>query len=155
MSSPRARANHKLYLAKIQLQAWHNALATQQVAATTLAQAFLPAVRMHLLDAYGWFLLAVSGEDTLPERPPHSTAELPPVSQGRAVCGEVLEFRQLEQGGWLAELLLEADDITSGPRSAGNLASAGASVVGPEVAGQWLEQLAGLFGRMGDSLDEC
>lgn len=154
MSSARAQANHKLYLARIQLAAWQQALAAEQIAANTLNQAFLPAVREHLLGAYGWFLLAVSGQNQLPEHPPRNCSELPPVAEGQAVSGEIQEFRQLETTGWLAELLREPGDVGLAARSQGNLASAGPGLPGPELAGQWTDHLETLFGRMSDSLDE-
>ena len=154
MSSARAQANHKLYLAKIQLDAWRQAQAAQQAAAATLDQAFLPAVRDHLLGAYGWFLLAVSGVEQLPGKPPRTCDELPTVSVGKAVPGEIREFMQLEADGWLAVLLAEQDESVPAGRIPGNLAITPADLPGAELAGQWIDQLEALFQRMGDSLDE-
>ena len=154
MSSARSQANHKLYLAKIQFDAWRQALAAQQVAATTLNQAFLPAVREHLRGAYGWFLLAVSGLEDTGSRPPRQCADLPPVPEGKAVPGEIREFRQLEASGWLADLLGDPSVVADTARSAGNLASAVSGVPDTAQAAAWIDQLEALFSRMSDSLDE-
>jgi len=155
MSSARAQANQKLYLAKIQLAAWQRALAAREVAAATLTQAFLPAVRQHLLGAYGWFLLAVSGQEQLPGEPPRCCAELPAIAAGMAVPGEIREFEQLETSGWLAALLAEPDEAVQQARTRDNLASAAPVLPAVEDAGQWIDQLEAVFQRMSDSLDEC
>lgn len=155
MSAARGRANHGLYLARILLDAWREALRHEELPAAVLTQAFLPAVRQHLVDAYGWFLLAVMQVEPLPERPPAGCRELPPVPEGKAVPGEIRELAQLEAGGWLAAMLA-ADHmvVAGGARRPGNLAIAAPATPGPDAAQQWLEQLGALFDRMGDSLDE-
>jgi hypothetical protein len=155
MSSSRARANHGLYLAKIQLSGWRHALDAQNVPAVTLAQAYMPAVREHLLGAYGWFLLEVSGAEQLGDKPPRGCAGLPDIAAGRAVPGEIREFRQLESEGWLAELLSEGEVFTRGAPMRGNLAVAAPELAGCEQAQRWLHKLEALFDRMSDSLDEC
>ena len=152
MSSARGQANHALYLADILINAWRRDLQAESVAAVTLAQAYLPAVREHLSRAYGWFLLEITRPGALPDSPPASIAELPEIVDGKAVPGEILEFQRLEVDGWIGEML--SADTSSAPRSsAGNLAVS-ASVSGPEQAAQWQAQLQSLFDRMGDSLDE-
>ena len=156
MSSARARANHGLYLAKIQLSGWRHALAAQDIPAATLAQAFLPAVREHLLGAYGWFLLEVCGSEQAGGKPPRGCAGLPDIAAGRAVPGEIREFQQLESDGWLRELLYEGDATASGRAAPmrGNLAVAAPASAGCDQAQQWIIHLQALFDRMSDSLDE-
>lgn len=152
MSSARGQANHALYLANILLAGWRRDLDAQTVAARTLAQAYLPAVRDHLVSAYGWFLLDITRPGALPDQPPRCLAELPDIAAGKAVPGEIREFEQLELSGWLAEMLAD-DSQPSTPTSTGNLAVA-APDAGPEQAQHWADQLQSLFDRMGDSLDE-
>jgi len=154
MSLSRAQANHGLYLAKIQLSGWRRALAAQDVPAVTLTQAYLPAVREHLLGAYGWFLLEVSGSEPLSGKPPHDCAGLPDLTAGRVVSGEIREFQQLETGGWLAELLCERDVPVHTAPMQGNLAVAAPELASCEQAQQWINNLEALFERMSDSLDE-
>ena len=87
MSSARGQANHALYLARILLAAWRRDLAAEAVATITLTQAFLPAVRLHLGHAYGWFLVEITRPGGLPVQPPQCVAELPEVADGKAVPG--------------------------------------------------------------------
>jgi hypothetical protein len=152
MSSARGQANHALYLARILIEAWQRDSAAESVAATTLAQAYVPAIRAHLTAAYGWFLLEITRPGTLPEQPPRSIDELPQTATGKALPGEIRELRRLEQDDWIGELL--SVSVVSAPTvSAGNLA---VSVAGPTPAqaGDWADRLQTLFDRMGDSLDE-
>jgi len=154
MSSARAQANHKLYLAKIQLAGWQRASEAHDIPAVTLAQAFLPAVRAHLLDAYGWFLLAVSGAEQFPDNLPRRCAELPGTAVGKAVPGEIREFALLENEGWLAGLLQPPDEAVRATRAPGNLAVAAPAGPDCDQAQHWINQLEALFDRMSDSLDE-
>jgi Family of unknown function (DUF6586) len=154
MSSARAQANHKLYLAKIQLAAWRQAVAAQDIPAIVLTQAFLPAARAHLVEAYGWFLLAVSGLDQLPGKPPARCSELPDVAAGKAMPGEIREFEQLEKEGWLAQLLAEPDEGVRSTRAQGNLAIASPVSADSDSVQQWVDHLEALFARMSDSLEE-
>ncbi len=155
MSRGRARANHSLYLAKILLSAWRHESARESLPQRVLSQAFLPAVRLHLLDAYGWFLLDISGATDLPPEPPHSVTEMPAPPGGKAVPGEVREFQQLEQAGWLHDLQQALIESSGAVRpSPGNLATA-ADFPDPSQAQGWADALGSCFDRMGDSLDEC
>ena len=152
MSTARGQANHAIYLSRILLDAWHRDLGAQSTAAPTLAQAYLPAIRRHLVEAYGWFLLEVTRPGSLPDQPPRCLADLPAIAEGKATPGEIREFERLEESGWVADML--GDDVGVGaPASAGNLAVA-APAAGPEQAEHWVDQLQALFDRMGDSLDE-
>ena len=154
MSSSRGRANHSLYLAKILLAAWRRELDELSLPHRVLCQAYLPGVRSHLLEAYGWFLLDIVGSTELPLSPPQSCDALPELAPGKAMPGEIMEFRRLEAGGWLAELLQGPIDIYAAPaRSQGNLVTA-QEFPGPEQVQTWVEEMAACFERMGDSLDE-
>jgi len=158
VSTARARANHKLYLARIVLNAWSDALAAEQTPAKTLGQAFAGAAREHLVQAYGWFLLQISDPSTLPELPPRGCAELPRLADGKAVPGEIREFIQLESEGWIADLLAQSDEWGGARGGAGsssiNLAAAAPDMHTPETFARWADQLDSLFERMSDSLDE-
>jgi len=154
LSAARARANHELYLGKILIAAWRRELAREDVPAATLAQAFHLAVRNHLVAAYGWFLLAISQGEVPPQGLPQRCEELPPMPEGRVFPPEINEFRQLEASGWLRELLQAVTIDMPGTRQSGNLASAALMAPGIEQLEHWLQQLQGLFERMGDALDE-
>jgi hypothetical protein len=155
MSSCRGRANHSLYLAKILLAAWQRECDGQILPQRVLCQAYLPAVRSHLLDAYGWFLLAITGATQLPHSPPQRCDDLPELPPGKAIPGEILEFRQLETAGWLADLLEGWTDTGATPvRGPGNLVTA-AEFPTPEQAQSWVDGLSEHFERMGNNLEEC
>lgn len=154
MSSARGRANHQLYLARIVLASWREALARQDIPAKVLTQAFQGAVRNHLIVAYGWFLLEVSRAESLPEAPPRSCAELPAPAEGKVFPAEIREFQQLEDKGWLSEMLAERDPAPLPVQNPNNLAVAAAEQAGPDQVERWLRQLAAAFDRMGASLDE-
>jgi hypothetical protein len=159
MSGARSHANHRLYLARVLLDSWSDALASEMVPAITLSQAFGEAVREHLVAAYGWFLLEITRPEPLPARPPRGCSELPAVAAGKALPGEIRELAQLEEAGWLAALLSgeePAPEAWRGEarRSEGNLAVAADHVPGPGQLRQWADYLEGLFDRMGDFLDE-
>ncbi|MEH6588178.1 MAG: hypothetical protein V7720_16595 [Halioglobus sp.] len=152
MSSARGQANHALYLARILNAAWRRDLEVETVAAVTLTQAYLPAIRQHLGDAYGWFLLEITRPGGLPVEPPRRVAELPEVVDGKSVPGELVEFQTLEEGGWIGDML-SVEGWQTATSSSGNLAM-NAPPAGPQEASRWADQLQSLFDRMGDSLDE-
>ena len=154
MSSARARANLALYLARIVLASWKDALARQEIAATTLAQAFAGAVCGHLADAYGWFLLEIAGVASLPPHPPRRCSDLPEVAPGKAVPGELRECQQLETNGWIGDMLAEHRQFVPDKGLQNNLAVATPALPDPGQAEQWSRRLEELFARMGDSLDE-
>ena len=155
MSSARAYANQSLYLARIQLQAWGRALQDQAHPAATVDQAFAPAVRDHLLDAFGWFALNILGTADLPDKPPHHCGELPAVVTGKSVPGEIREFQQLEQGGWLGQLQAPLPAPGRSVRSPGNLAAADGGLPDRDAMTVWADSLSAVVDRMGDALDEC
>lgn len=158
MSRARARANHKLYLARIVLAAWREALSAQQIPEKTLTQAYSGAVREHLVQAYGWFLLEICQPAELPDKPPRSCADISSGAEGKAIPGEIREFARLEVDGWLADLLDDPDEwAKTAPRSAAapsNLARTTMELPDPGSFGHWADQLETLFDRMSDSLDE-
>ena len=155
MSSARGQANQQLYLARILLAAWRRDLEAAVLPDSVLRHAYLPGLREHLLGAYGWFLLEISGESDLSQTPPRSCADLTPLPAGKAEAGEIREFRQLEADGWLAGLVrpLAAAPVTAA-HSRDNLAVSADALPGLEQAANWTEKLDSLFARMGDSLDE-
>ncbi|NQY04168.1 MAG: hypothetical protein HRT76_13045 [Halieaceae bacterium] len=155
MSSARAQANQSLYLARIQLQAWASAQDQGQVAINVLLLAFAPAVRTHLLDAFGAYALHILNVSELPEPLPHHTDELPSVASGKAVPAEIREFQQLERSGWLGRLQQPLSRTAQQRRVSTNLAAP--AIDAPDLAAlsDWAAALEQLMGRMNDSLDEC
>lgn len=153
MGSARGQANHCLYLGRLLIAAWRRDLAAEITPATVLAQAYLPAVRAHLRDAYGWFLLEITRPGSLPDSPPGCVAELPEVAAGKAVPPEVREFQQLETAGWIGEML--SAEVDSPAQSApNNLATTLVDSADPQQSQRWADLLQSLFDRMADSLDE-
>jgi hypothetical protein len=153
MSGYRSQANHSLYLARIVSSAWRQAIDSEQIPVVTLAQAFDPAVRGHLVAAYGWFLLEITRPDPAPELPPRSCSELGVPAQGRVHPGEIREFQRLEADGWLRDLLRPQAGAAGRVGQSGNLAVAAAGP-GPREFEAWGDTLQGFFERMSDSLDE-
>jgi hypothetical protein len=153
VSSARALANHRLYLAGIVLDSWAAALARQEIAASTLAQAFYGGAREHLVAAYGWFLVEITGAP-LPAEPPRSCTELPALVEGKAIPGEIREFQQLERRGWLAQMLAPGSTEIPASRQPNSLAVASNDLPDPNQVILWLRQLEATFDRMSDSLDE-
>ncbi|HAN28179.1 MAG TPA: hypothetical protein DCP75_10760 [Haliea salexigens] len=154
MSSLRGQANHALYLGRILLQSWEQAQGAESLPAHLLAQAFGPAVRQHLLRAYGWFLLDLQKPAQLPAEPPACVAALPPTAPGKAQPAELTEFAQLEADGWLAPLLQEPGTETP-RRSEGSLAATASGLPDRTELQSIADRLDAAFSRMGDLLDEC
>jgi len=154
LSSASGLANHSLYMARLLLNAWSDQLTQQRAESNILEAAFGPAVRLHLLDAYGWFLLAVVRLTPLPKQPPHSTSDLPKLSQGIAEPNEIAEYRELECDGWLAGLQAMPEQGVERPLPPGRLASTiGRLQVEDYTACS--EELESLINRMSTGLDEC
>ncbi|MFV0478934.1 MAG: hypothetical protein ACK5ME_14035 [Parahaliea sp.] len=155
MSSARGLAGHHLYLARLLLRAWQRDVEAEEVPVRTLAEAFGPACHTHLQRAYGWFLLALLNLDHHPEQPPATTATLPELPVGRVLPPEVCEFRQLERGGWLADMLSWQPMVPGrAPRVAGNLASAPPAATGLQDFDNWAQQLDEYFQRMSTFIEE-
>ncbi|MEP0202632.1 MAG: DUF6586 family protein [Halioglobus sp.] len=158
MSSPRGRANHALYLARLQLAAWNVELAREVVPAARLDEAFAPAACAHLKQAYGWFLLTLAGHSDTTVTPPECCSELPDVAVGKAVPAEITEFAQLEQDGWLADLLsVQFTTQTRQRPLAGrmtNLAVGASDTPSADAVTAYADQLDEHMARMSNSLDE-
>jgi hypothetical protein len=153
MSTARGYANHHLYMASLLIEAWQREGESGSTPALALQGAFVPAIRLHLLDAYGWFLLALTRTTSLPSQAPHGVEELPSRPAGMGIPGEISEFRQLEQTGWIADLRAP---LPLGMPRRQTSQSLAASVTAPDLpqCRQWCDDLRSLFDRMGDSLEE-
>ncbi|MEP6390923.1 MAG: DUF6586 family protein [Halioglobus sp.] len=158
MSSPRGRSNHALYLARLQLAAWNAELAREVVPAARLDEAFAPAACAHLKQAYGWFLLTLVGHSDTTVTPPECCSELPDVAVGKAVPAEITEFAQLEQDGWLADLLSVQFTTQTRQRPLigrmNNLAVGASDTPSANAVTAYADQLDAHMARMSNSLDE-
>lgn len=156
MARSRGEANEALYRARILLSAWDTARAEGRWPEHQLLAAYLPAVRLHLRSAYGWFLLAVSGEEEAAvSEPPATVAQLPEPPAGRERPPELAEFARLEHVGWLADMLA-VETARPAPMVAGNnLLGSDRETPGFAVASRWAQSLADTMQRMDDSLNEC
>jgi len=152
VASARGFANHSLYMAQVQLAAWRERVQdTSDSNNAVIDAAFAPAVRLHLLDAYGWFLLAMLRVSSLPATPPHCVSELPAQHQGLAVSAEIEEYARLELSGWLADL---QSPIPAGVRQQQKGVLAAQWGHGYANYEMWIEAFAQLFTRMGDISEE-
>ena len=154
MSKARGLANHSLYMARLLLSAWAE---TQSAAVTpihAIDAAFAPAVRLHLLDAYGWFLLTSMRATQLPDGPPHCVAELADRAPGIARPAEVSECQYLENTGWLAQLQAP---LPKGLARRGLGMSLAIESAYPDISmyRNWARHVEDLFARMSDAIDEC
>ena len=153
MSNPRGLANHSLYMARLLLLAWEEAHAAALAPVNALDAAFAPAIRLHLLDAYGWFLLATLRVTQLPVLPPHRVTDLAPQAPGISRPAEISECQQLEQGGWLAQLQTQ---LPTGLAKRSRGISLAIDSAYPDIA--FYQDCAAhfdvLFARMSDAIDE-
>lgn len=155
MANARALANQKLYHARVLAAAWRAELAGHNIPATVLTGAFDEPCRTHLREAYGWFLLEILQAEPLPATPPENCGALPQVAVGKVLPGEIRELAQLEQNGWVADILASGGTgLSARVRSPGNLATAADTPVGPDQVDAWIDLLQDTFNRMSDSLDE-
>ena len=153
MTTPRSLANQKLYHARILAHSWRREMKAESIPATVLAEAFDRAARDHLRMAYGWFLLEITQPASLPDTPPGNCDALPEIAEGQALPGEIRELRQLEQRGWLADMLGSEPITLSDVKASGNLALPVSGSSGPDLIDQWIDKLQETFDRMADSLD--
>lgn len=153
MSSARGQANHHLYLARLLLDAWEQAREAGELRVTLLDQAWAPAVRLHLRQAWGWFLLSLAQPAQLPETLPSCYDDLPPPPTGRSLPGELGECRQLEQTDWLSSILQEPLAEADRP-SRNSLATPVASGNEPDGLEAARGRLQALFDRLGAFVDE-
>ncbi len=153
MAGARGLCNHALYMARVLLDRWRESGASG-VPQTVLDAAYGPSVRLHLLDAYGWFLLATLKLDRLPDRPPHRVSELPALEDGIACPPEIGEFRQLEDQGWLAPLLAPVPLGLPAQQAEQASLAVEVSTVDRGRYEQWYRDCQALFARMDDGLQE-
>ncbi|MDJ0878282.1 MAG: hypothetical protein QNI86_06695 [Halieaceae bacterium] len=154
MSSARSLANQKLYHAAILIRMLGPELAREDTPAARVLEAVGLAVRRHLLEAYGWFLLELAEISDLPAEPPLSIAELEQnhgISEPRR--GELVELGQLEQNGWLAALQARPEPTRSSSATA-NLLAVAEQTWSEEGLLRWHDSLADLIDQMGHGLDE-
>ncbi|WOJ95723.1 hypothetical protein R0137_10750 [Congregibacter brevis] len=163
MARTRGEANRALYRARILLEAWNHMRGEERHADAALIDGFLPALRGHLIEAYGWFLLSLAGvEDSAKAVRPQSTQELPKPEAGKALSPEIAEFAQLETSGWLAQMLSDDDDQShvyhvsnESAKPAQGLLVSDREPLGYAVALAWTDALTAIMARMDDSLSEC
>ena len=157
MSGCRGRANRKLYHAAIVLHMAETELAREHYPAKIVLDAAAPAIRLHLLEAFGWFLLELADVQDLPAQPPASMAELAaqfPLKE--PLRGELIEIRNLEHTGWLAALQAPPPDAGSTQTAPGgaNLLVLAEQAWSIEQLRQWYAALDALIERLGHGLDE-
>ncbi len=95
MSHPLAYANQSLYHANILLSGWRAELERGNIPQNQVSQAYASPVQAKLLDGYGWLLLAACRIRQLPDSPPRSVSDLPPLSTGLVRPAEVEAVAQL------------------------------------------------------------
>jgi hypothetical protein len=154
MVSARSLANQQLYYARILASSWRQELASQNIPAKVLAGAFNGPACQHLRGAYGWFLLEIVQPPVLPNVPPVDSTELPVLTPGKALPGEIRELQQLEQSGWIAQMLQLDYTLQSASKTTGSLAISVTQTPHPDIIDQWIENMESIFSRMSDSLDE-
>ena len=153
MSQAQSYANHSLYMASIMIDAWRLALSERNHSISAIDAAFGPASRLHLLDAYGWQLLACQRVVQIPSSPPHSTSELPNLAPGIALSPEVREMALLEESGWLLNLTTPIAPGLNVQRPK-NLLAATSDDFDLARAREILDKLEALIGRVADAIDE-
>lgn len=133
--------------------AWRLALSGEVHSKSVTDAAYGPASRLHLLDAYGWQLLACQRVVQIPSSPPHSATELPNLAPGIAISPEVREMARLEENGWLSELTAP---IAPGlhVRRPQNLLAVSSNQFDCAKAADLLRELEALIGRVADAIDE-
>ena len=135
------------------IDAWGLAMSNKVHSESVIDAAYGPAARLHLLDTYGWQLLACQRVVQVPSSPPHSASELPSLAPGIALSPEVREMVLLEESGWLSELTAP---IAPGlnVRRPHNLLAIASSQFDCAKAGEILGKLEALIDRVADAIDE-
>ena len=151
MSHPLAYANQSLYHASILLSGWRAELDRGSVPETQVNQAYASPVQTKLLDGYGWLLLAACRVRQLPDCPPRSVGDLPPLPAGLVRPAEVEACEQLEQSGWVAALKAPLSESPVVRRSDNLAVETGVNLAQFE---DWAQQLAGLAETVADAIDE-
>ena len=153
MSQAQSFANHCMYMASVVLESWHSAIAEESKPLPVLTASFGPAVRLHLLDAYGWQLLACNRVTATPMKPPHRAADVPPLANGIAQSPEVTEMALLERSGWLADLQREIPPGLT-PQAASGFIAVSSNVFDFDTARHCFAELESLMARVADAIDE-
>jgi len=153
LSQAQSYANHSLYMSSIIIDAWRAALSKQTHSMSAIDAAYGPAARLHLLDAYGWQLLACQRVVQMPATPPHSANELPKLAPGIAISPEVREMALLEERGWLLELTAPIPPGLSARRPQNVLAVTNGNF-DSVTAGEIFRQLEALIERVSGAIDE-
>lgn len=151
----RGLANRKLYHASILIRMLGPELGREDLPAHIVLEAVGLAVRQHLLEAYGWFLLELAGVDEPAGAPPAGVAALQrQYTLDEPLRGELVELLQLEKQGWLAELL-------SHPQPGGGIAARDPDRLAvveqswsEDLLRNWHDRLSDLIDRLGHGLDE-
>ena len=153
MSQAQSFANHCMYMASVLLDSWRTAIEEGDKAVPVLNAAFGPAVRLHLLDAYGWQLLACNRVVSHPRSPPHKTDDVPSLPNGVAQSPEVSEMALLEKAGWLADLQQSIPPGLNQQPGSGFIAVS-CNTFDFEFARLCFNELETLMSRVSDAIDE-
>ena len=151
MSHSLAYANQSLYHASILLSGWRAELERGRVSQHQVSQAYASPVQIKLLDGYGWLLLAACRIRQIPDSPPRSVSDLPPLPAGLVRPAEVDACAQLEQSGWVAAMKAPISDSPVMRRSDSLAVETGVNLAQFE---DWAQQLAGLAKTVADAIDE-
>ena len=146
-----AYANQSLYHASILLSGWRAELVRGSVPENQVNQAYASPVQSRLLDGYGWLLLAACRIRQVPDSPPRSVNDLPPLPAGLVRPAEVEACAQLEQNGWVAALQAPISDSPVIRRSDSLAVEMGVNLRQFE---SWAQQLAELAETIADAIDE-
>ena len=153
MSQAQSFANHCMYMASVVLEGWRNAIAEEAKPLSVLTASFGPAVRLHLLDAYGWQLLACNRVTSMPIKPPHRAVDVQPLAKGIAQSPEVTEMAMLERSGWLADLQREIPPGLT-PQATRGFIAVSSNVFDFNTARHCFAELESLMARVADAIDE-
>jgi len=153
VSQAQSFANHCMYMASVVLESWRDAIAEQTKPSSVLTASFGPAVRLHLLDAYGWQLLACNRVISMPTKPPHRAVDVPPLANGIAQSPEVTEMALLERSGWLADIQREIPPGLT-PQAASGFIAVSSNVFDFDTARHCFVELESLMARVADAIDE-
>ena len=151
MSHPLAYANQSLYHANILLSGWRAELERGNIPQNQVSQAYANPVQAKLLDGYGWLLLAACRIRQLPDSPPRSVSDLPPLPTGMVRPVKVEAFAQSEQSPWVAALKAPISDRPVVRRSDSLAVETDVNLAQCE---DWAKELAGLSEAVADAIDE-
>ena len=151
----RGLANRKLYHAAILVRMLAAELSREDLPAQVVLEAAGLAVRQHLLEAYGWFLLGLAGVDEPRHGPPAGIAALQrDYGLEEPLRGELVELGRLEREDWLADLLAPPPASVAGAPVDPDRLSAVEQGWSEVQLRAWHDELAALIDRISDGLDE-